>query len=147
MKYVYAGILSTIFATFPAAAKPSPAALLPAPQTRGEVTWLSGGVGRDEARAFQREASRYPLEVVFVQKSGKRDEYLANVPVTIRDAKHHVVLDGVAQGPYLLARLPAGDYEVSARWESWHFGRHVKVGAGHQRVVFEWKKDDAKRHA
>lgn len=145
MKYLVAGILSTIFATASSAAlRPPAAAALPAPHTSGEITWLTGGVGREEALAIEREAGAYPLELVFVQKAGRRDEFLADVPVTIRDARHRVVFDGRAEGPYFLARLPAGDYEVTAREEHGRISRHVHVGAGHQRVVFEWKESNVR---
>lgn len=143
MKYLAAAMLSAMVATAsPAAVRPPAATALPSPHTRGEITWLTGGVGRDESRAIEHEAGAYPLELVFVEKSGKRDQFLADIPVTIRDSRHRTVFDGGAEGPYFLARLPEGDYDVTARWRHWQFSRHVHVGAVHQRVVFEWRKAD-----
>lgn len=146
MKYLYAGILSAVFATASSAAVKAPTgAALPAPHSQGGITWLTGGVGREEAKAIEREAGAYPLELVFVQKTRGHDQFLADVPVTIRDKHHRVVFEGRTAGPYFLARLPDGDYVVTARWEQWRFSRNVHVGAGHQRVVFEWKKAAAAR--
>ena len=141
MKYLFAGVLSTLFVTgATAAVHPGAAAALPPAHTRGEITWLTGGIGRDEARAFEHQAASYPLELVFVQKAGGHDQFLADVPLTIRDAHHHVVFDGRTDGPYFLARLPHGEYQVNAHWQDWDFSRQVRIGAKHERVVFEWKK-------
>ncbi len=145
---LYAIVLPTLLAAGAAAAGQAGApAAMPAVHKQGEVSYVSGGVGRDEATAFRHAAKAWPLELVFVQKTGRRDSYLADIPVTIRDAKRRVVYEGRADGPYFLARLPKGDYTVSARWESWNFTRHLHVGDKHQKVVFEWKKAASDRRA
>jgi hypothetical protein len=141
MRQLAAAVLSA-FAATGACAAAQPAAPLPEMHRHGEISWITGGIGRDEAQALQRKAKSFPLELVFVQKAGRKDQYLADIPVTIRDAKHRVVFEGRAEGPYFLARLPAGRYEVSAKWEDWSFSRRVNVGEKPLRVVFEWKKTD-----
>jgi len=124
-------------ATAPAA----PDARLPEERQSGAVAWRSGGVGHEEAVAMIKAAKRYPLELVFVERQGQRDEYLAAVPLTIQDAKGHVVFSGQSEGPYFLARLPEGHYVVNTKWQEWSFTRAVDVGTENQRVVFQWKKD------
>lgn len=127
-------------AAAPAFAALNPHATLPAEQHRGDITYRSGGIGQDEARAMRHEASRYPLELLFVEKSGKRDEFLADMPLTIRDAKGDVVFRGRSSGPYFLAKLPAGRYTVTSRAHGRAVTRHVKVGGkATERVVFEWR--------
>ena len=143
------GMTATTFAllaatTAFAAAQSSAPASIPPEHRAGEVTYVSGGIGHDEALAMKRAARDYPLEVVFVQKSGTHQQYLADMPVVIKDAHGKVVFEGRSEGPYFLARLPEGRYRVSTHWNSWSFSRPVNVGAKPQSVVFEWKQAPSK---
>jgi hypothetical protein len=114
---------------------------LPGLRRTGEMTWLSGGKDRGEAQAIERKAKDFPLEVVFVEKTGKRERHLlAEMPVRITDAEGQVVFDGSSAGPYFLARLPKGRYTVSTRWDAFASSRAVKIGETRQRVVFAWAK-------
>jgi len=88
---------------------------LPPEATQGAVTYRSGGVGESEAMAMKHAQASYPLSLEFVQRAHPRDEYLAYADVTIKDGAGHTMLDAIAQGPYLLARLPDGKYTVMAR--------------------------------
>jgi hypothetical protein len=129
-------------AAAPAFAALNPHAALPAEQHRGDIAYMSGGIGQDEARAMRREASRYPLELLFVQKRGKHDDFLADMPLTIENAKGDVVFRGRSSGPYFLARLPAGRYTITSRANGRALTRHVKVdGKATERVVFEWRHE------
>jgi hypothetical protein len=80
----------------------------------------------------------YPLELVFVERRGRRERPLADMPVRIVDAGGKVVFEGRSHGPCLLARLPKGRYTVSTRWDAWACSRPVTLGAQPQRVVFAW---------
>ncbi|MGP1677712.1 MAG: carboxypeptidase-like regulatory domain-containing protein [Burkholderiales bacterium] len=107
---------------------------------QGEVSYLSGGIGQTEASAIKHAAKRYPLELEFVLKAKPKDEYLANVKVKIEDAHDKVVLDATADGPFLLAKMPAGKYTVTADRDGKIEQRQVEIAAKeHRRVVFEWK--------
>ncbi len=131
--------LAALFAA-PAFAAIHPQADLPAVRHQGKIAYMSGGIGLDESRAMRREASRYPLELLFVSRHGAKDDYLADMPVTIRDAKGDTVFHGRSQGPYFLAKLPAGRYAVTSMDDGKRVTRHVDVkDHGTQRVVFEWK--------
>lgn len=99
-------------------------------QAQGNVSFISGGVGEDEANAMKSAASSYPLELHFVQKAAPRDEFLADVKVRITDRSKRVVLDTVANGPYLLARLPSGRYDVEADYSGVVKKRSVDVRTG-----------------
>ncbi|HSN20272.1 MAG TPA: hypothetical protein VLS49_06330 [Usitatibacter sp.] len=124
----------------PAFAALNPQATLPAAHHQGRITYVSGGIGEDEAHAMRRAASRYPLELLFVARHGKRDDYLADMPVTIEDAKGDEVFRGTSQGPYFLARLPAGRYTITSMDRGQRVTRRVAVqDHGTQRVVFEWR--------
>ena len=112
---------------------------LPATHRQGEVSYLSGGIGLSESDAIKHVAKAYPLELEFVLKAKPKDEYLANVKVRIKDAHDKTVLKTTAGGPFLLAKMPAGKYQVSADRDGKVIHRQIDIAAnGHQRVVFEW---------
>lgn len=123
-----AGILSTAQAGMPPV------------QHQGSVEYVSGGIGIDESEAMKAAASHYPLALTFAaQRDGKAD-YVADVAVVIRDAQGKSVLQVTAEGPYMLVKLPAGNYKVSATYNGQAQEREVSVqGAGTVRAMFEWK--------
>lgn len=82
------------------------------PQTQGEVTFVSGGVGGDERNAMQAIRAEYNLSLLFsVQGTG---EYLSNVKVNITDSSGNIFLETVSDGPMLFAKLKPGRYTVTA---------------------------------
>jgi len=112
---------------------------LPPEQTQGAVTYVSGGIGQDEAQAFEAAASRYPLALEFAIKHTPRAEYTADVHVVVTDAQGTRVLDTNSDGPFLLAKLPAGRYTVTAERHQQTLTRTVHV-ATHKptHVMFLW---------
>lgn len=92
------------------------AAISPLPRERvsGIASYVSGGVSAEAAHAFEASFKRYPLVVKLYEHAGHRDEYTADAHVTITDRQGHVVVDDRADGPFMLVRLPAGDYRVAA---------------------------------
>ena len=119
------------------AAVQASAAVLPQARSDNGITYLSGGVGRDEAAAMKAQAKNYPLSVVF--SAGKDNEYLADVKVTIKDKTGKDVLDTAAAGPILLVKLPAGRYTIAAQRSGETLRRIVQVNHhGDKRVNFHW---------
>lgn len=111
--------------------------VLPAVQQQGQVQYLTGGFGHDESEAIKAASSNYPLALTFASTQG--GAYLADVQVTITDAQGNTVLDATADGPFLLVKLPAGRYTVSARFNGNEQTRHVAVPAhGTARQTFTW---------
>jgi hypothetical protein len=142
-KTIAAAALSGLAATAAAASIPKEYSVsLPPARKSGEVTYLSGGNEQDEALALKRAAARFPLEVVFVEKTGKRERHIAHaaMPVRITDTEGRVMFEGESNGPYFLARLPKGRYTVSTRWDALVSSRPVTIGSERQRVVFAWVK-------
>ncbi len=118
----------------------APLSALPTTQKQGDISYLSGGIGLTEANAIKHVAKRYPLELEFVLKAKPKDEYLADVKVNIKDAHDKVVLDTTADGPFLLAQMPAGKYTVSADRDGKVEHRQIEIAAKeHRRLVFAWK--------
>jgi hypothetical protein len=115
---------------------------LPAVERIHGIEVLSGGVGRDEARALQGEARHWPLALEFAVKEPKVTngaEFAADVAVHIRDAHGRGVLDTTADGPFLLARLAPGTYRVDASLDGHALHRDVRVEAGHtSQVLLLW---------
>ncbi|MCC6534713.1 MAG: hypothetical protein IT531_19375 [Burkholderiales bacterium] len=89
-----------------------PGAAAPVKEVRGDISILHGGIGEEDRAAMQRAGAEYNLQLTFA--AAGNGAYLADVAVTIRAAAGSVVLDTVASGPWLYARLPAGQYTVSA---------------------------------
>ena len=140
-----AAMAAALFLTpFVQAAGPAAAAQ----ETAGNVSYISGGVGEDEAADMKSAAAGYPLELQFVQKATPRDEFLADVKVRITDRARNVVLDAVASGPFLLAKLPAGTYQIEADHVGVVKRQTVDIRPGkHQRSVFVWSATDETRQS
>ena len=113
---------------------------LPPMHMKGDISYLTGGIGKSEASAMKHVARRYPLELEFVAKAKPRDEYLANIKVKIKNAHDKLVLDTTAEGPFMLAKMPAGKYTVSAEHNGKMEHRTIEIAPKmHKRVVFVWK--------
>jgi hypothetical protein len=75
----------------------------------GGAFFVSGGAGEEERAqltAIERDAN---LKIVFAQRQGP---FVADIDVSIADARGHVVLKTASAGPWLIARLPPGKYSV-----------------------------------
>lgn len=103
-------------------------------QQGGDADIVSGGIGvnaRDELAAKARD---YPLKLVFALASR---EYLSDVDVEITGGGRK--LAHRAEGPWLFARLPAGQYTIRATFNGQTQTKSVAVGAKGQKVVnFLW---------
>ena len=134
-------LLATFLSTGIAhAAMQSPDALPPM-QTKGDLAWVSGGIGESQAKAFEHASPRYPLTLEFIVKpdrKGARAEFTAAVPVKVTGKNGKELLSATSQGPFMLIELPHGRYTVIAEHHGKKIERHVVVGQAHHRVVFEW---------
>jgi hypothetical protein len=112
---------------------------LPPEQTQGAVTYRSGGIGHDEAQAFAAASSQYPLTLEFAAKHTPHAAFLADVHVTIKDVRGKSILDTQSDGPFLLAKLPAGYYTVTAQQQGQPLTRNVHVTAATPtHMLFLW---------
>jgi hypothetical protein len=119
---------------------------LPHKAAPDEVCYISGGISSDEVSQFKSRAKEYLLEIVFVQKAdpqenGRIEEYLAEVQLQIKDSKGNVVVDVTTEGPFFLADLPFGSYQITAEHDGVIKNNVVKIAAKkHQRIVFLWPR-------
>jgi hypothetical protein len=129
-------ILANILFCFPAFAEQS----LIKPQSQGEVTFVSGGVGVDEQNAMQTMRADFNLHLLFSVKG--TGEYVSDVTVRIADSSGNVLLESVSDGPMLFAKLKPGRYIVTVDRDGQAIRKTVKVG-GPQRtsLSFTWPRE------
>ena len=104
------GLASVLYAV----ALPGAAANLPAVQHYAGNTFITGGIGLDESTAMRGEMKNWPLAMLFAQKQGQGAEYVADVHVVLTDHKGHAAIDAVSQGPFMLASVQPGTYQLAA---------------------------------
>ncbi|WP_454690640.1 carboxypeptidase-like regulatory domain-containing protein [Achromobacter aloeverae] len=128
-----------------AAGMASAHAALPATQTQGSVEYVTGGIGLDESQSLKAAEKSYPLSLLFARKLDGKNDYTADVKVVITDAKGGTVLDATSGGPYMLVKLPPGEYKVSATLDGTEQTRKVSVkGNGSAHAGFEWNSKSTK---
>lgn len=109
-------------------------AQLPQVQTKGDISYISGGVGEGERAAILRMSRDFNLKLETAAKGG---EYISDANVVIR--KHgEEVLNVTPDGPLMLVKLPAGSYLVSVTHEGATKQQSVTVGSGLKKMNFYW---------
>jgi hypothetical protein len=103
------------------------------------IRYMSGGTGSDEAQRLREIAKDWSLTLEFGVQARPRDEYLADVKVSIADSSGATVLDATSDGPFMLVALPAGRYSISADSDGVVKKRSITVDSRHPaRQFFEW---------
>ena len=103
-------------------------------------SYVSGGVTPDEVAMINSEKGRYPLSILTAARTGA---YLSDVRIQIIDDRSNVVLDTVMDGPWLLADLPPGRYQVQATDNATVKRMPVSLRAGeHRQTAFYFDTND-----
>ncbi|WP_223488531.1 carboxypeptidase regulatory-like domain-containing protein [Pseudomonas sp. A-RE-19] len=106
------------------------------PQLQNGITYLSGGIGEDEAKAIQ-QTKGYNLHMTF--STGPQDEYVPDVDLVIQKAAGQTVLTVSQAGPLVYVQLPAGKYTVVATHKGEVRRDTADIGSGAARnLVFHW---------
>ena len=130
-------VLSAVMLHVPAHAQAEGS--LPEVQKSGAVEYLTGGVGLDESTAIKSASGQWPLSLVFSVQADGRAQFASDVKLEIHDAKGVLALDVTATGPYLLARLAPGSYNLRATLAGKTLERKVQVKKGASaRVELVW---------
>lgn len=164
MKHLhFLAAVTAVAAMLPAAAQAQPADCQQAPsvlesgdlatasRSIGDIRYVSGGVGSDEAAAMRALRGQFPLSLSFAERSGNRNAFVASVYVTLARADGTPLLCVITSGPYLFFDLPPGTYRVTANApQRSELTRMVKiVGRQHQDVALLWTtpRPDTGMHA
>jgi hypothetical protein len=92
-------------------------------------------VGIDAQDRINQRAKDFNLKLIFTLTEGN---YVADVGVAVKDAKGRTVLEDTAEGPFFLAKLPAGQYTVAATYEGRTVTRKLQVGKGLRTEYLRW---------
>lgn len=120
------------------------AGMLPPMQTRGEVEFVSGGIGKDEADAMKQAEAQFPLTLEFAADAERPASdasalFVSDAVVAIRDTRGRAVLSARSDGPLLLVRLPSGKYTIEVEWNGMRKTRTIALAEGkRQHVVFDF---------
>ncbi|WP_051379053.1 carboxypeptidase-like regulatory domain-containing protein [Derxia gummosa] len=103
---------------------------LPPVRTQGLLRWTSGGIGLDESKAMRAEMGKWPVSLMFTQRSGGRAAYASDTHVVVTDTAGNSLIDATADGPFMLIDLPPGQYQLSATLDGREQIRALDVQAG-----------------
>ncbi|MBB5507981.1 carboxypeptidase regulatory-like domain-containing protein [Paraburkholderia atlantica] len=108
---------------------------MPPTQQQGDISFVTGGVGRDESSALRQARRQWPLSLQF---TGPGASYVADVQVQIAKGGASV-FEATSKGPYMLVRLPQGRYTISATYSGVTRKQTVNVrGNGSARATFSF---------
>lgn len=95
------------------------------------IEYMSGGIGKAEAELMETVSPRWAATFEFATKDRKGGDFAADVRVTVRDSGGKPLLDNVlSTGPFMLARLDPGDYQVEAQFGGQSLKQPLHVVAG-----------------
>ena len=101
--------------TLPALAVAAQAAAFERGRSDGGAAWISGGIGESEREQMLATGERHRLWLTTAAR--RSGAYLSGARVHVVDlASRITVLAITMDGPWLLASLPDGRYEVQADW-------------------------------
>jgi hypothetical protein len=122
-----------------AGALPAQVAGLPPEQRVGDAAFIAGGAEDPAAAAFRGAMARYPLAIEVVQSNAGRPAPTTGATVELRRRSGEVMFNTRADGPFVLARVPPGDYTVDATLNGRTLTRDVTVPAtGNARAVISF---------
>ena len=107
--------------------------------TLNSVSFVSGGVGVDSEERLKAREKEFNLKLVFTLVEGN---YLADIGVTVKDAAGKTLVEHLADGPFFMAKLPAGAYTVAVSNNGRTQSRKVTVRTDRLRSeYFRWKSN------
>lgn len=105
------------------------------------LPYVSGGASDEELAVLHGGRERYSLWVITAAL--RTGAHLADVRVSIRDAKKQLVFDGRLDGPWLFIDLPLGRYDIEASFNSETQKRATTIHRGdHHQAFFYFNTGD-----
>lgn len=115
-------------------------AQLPKVQTQGDITYISGGIGEDEARAMKSDSKSWPLSIEFSEHLVSQDLWVAQVYLRILDSTGKTLFDTTVDGPIFLGKVPPGRYELLATYQGVTKRRAIVIKLDqHTNESFNWQ--------
>jgi len=108
------------------------------PQVESGIAYLSGGAGADARAELLPKVREYGLKLTFAGLPHR--EFLAEVTVRILDGAGKELLSAKSNGPFFFAKLPSGQYRITATFRGQTQERTVTVGEAKQtELPFYWQ--------
>ena len=115
-------------------------AQLPTIQMQGDITYISGGIGEDEAKAMKAESKSWPLSIEFSEYLVSQDLWVAQVYLRILDSSGKTQFEATVDGPMFLGKLPPGNYQLIATYEGITQSRKIQIIDGKPlHVSINWR--------
>jgi hypothetical protein len=129
LMYVAAGCATALLALPPALADPTLG------KTTTGAAFAMGGTSVEDLQALERHKTGFSLWVTTAARG--TGAYLADVQLTIHDAKKQLVFNQPLTGPWLFIDLPVGRYEVQAAFRGQPQTRTTQIHPGdHHQLMF-----------
>jgi hypothetical protein len=107
-----------------------------AKRANGSAPAVSGGVSLNARDTLRGSESNANVKLVFALNTGN---YVSDVQVRVMDKSGRTVVEDTSNGPWLLARLPAGSYTAQATYNGSTVTQKFTVGAkGLRTAQFRW---------
>ncbi|HUY68988.1 MAG TPA: hypothetical protein VMV79_06770 [Alphaproteobacteria bacterium] len=104
------------------------------PVIKGDVTYVTGGIGEDERKALEAMKKDYNLHVINADRSGA---FAADVVISIHGDGVDLAVSGT--GPLFYAKLPPGAYTISATCDGQQQKKQIRVTRGKPlNLLFSW---------
>ena len=106
----------------------------------GEIRYMNGGIGEEQADLMRQMSSEFPVRFTFSRHNPEHntDEFVADVRLRVTDSGGRTVLDLIGQGPIFLLSLPSGTYTVDAEHDGQVKTRRFQVTDRRQEIGFSW---------
>ena len=107
---------------------------------KANVHYITGGIGKNEVAQLRQLARKHDFNVqlTFAWNTGN---FLADIPVTIIDARGNPVFTLEKSDPVLMLRLPAGRYTATATYDGATMKHAFEAPAhGTRTVRFGWQR-------
>jgi hypothetical protein len=108
--------------------------------TSGQMEYINGGFGDDEAASIRQTAPNYSLRMQFSRDHN--GEFVSGVELAVQDQSGRTVFALPSAGPLTDVMLPPGSYRVSATYEGRTETQQISVnGAGRsgKDISFRWR--------
>lgn len=108
--------------------------------TPSGIEYVSGGIGDARQEAMEAIRKDYNFRLTFARPHS--GAYLADVKVTVENAKsHEKIIDVISGGPLFFAQLPNGKYKVTAEFEGKQQAKTITIRKNLPRgIVFYFAK-------